>query len=43
MIEVKFKGSWYGIINTTSKAKPDEIVTIPLEEYMKSLSNNNLQ
>lgn len=41
--EVKFKGSWYGIINTTSKAKPDEIVTIPLEEYMKSLSNNNLQ
>ena len=24
--EVKFKGSWYGIINTTSKAKPDEIV-----------------
>ena len=40
---IKVKGSWYGIINTTSKAKPDEIVTIPLEEYMKSLSNNNLQ
>ena len=39
----KKKRRWYGIINTTSKAKPDEIVTIPLEEYMKSLSNNNLQ
>ena len=30
MIEkLNLKGSWYGIINTTSKAKPDEIVTIP--------------
>lgn len=38
--EVKFKGSWYGIINTTSKAKPDEIVTIPLEEYMKTCWRN---
>lgn len=36
--EVKFKGTWYGVINTTSKAKPDEIVRVPLEEYMKSLS-----
>lgn len=39
--EIKFKGTWYGIINTTTRVKPDEIITIPLEEYKKSLSNNN--
>lgn len=31
--EVKFKGVWNGIVHTTVKAKPDDIVIIPLEEY----------
>lgn len=39
--EIKFKGIWYGVINTTTKAKPDKIIITPLEEYRKSLSNNN--
>lgn len=37
--EVKFKGTWTGIIHTTSKAKPDNIVKTPLEEYMLKQSN----
>lgn len=35
--EVKFKGTWNGIIHTTSKAKADKIVVIPIEEYRRSL------
>lgn len=32
--EVKFKGTWTGTINTTSRAKPDNIVAKPLDENM---------
>lgn len=40
--EVKFKGIWNGIINTTAKAKPDNIVIFPLEEYMRKLSQKQI-
>lgn len=40
--EVKFKGIWTGIIHTTSKAKPDEIIRIPLEEYLIELSKKQI-
>ncbi len=30
--EVKFKGTWNGIIHTTSKAKADKIMIFPMEE-----------
>lgn len=36
--EVKFKGTWNGIIHTTSKAKADKIVITPMEEeYRRKL------
>lgn len=31
--EVKLKGTWHGVIYTTSRAKPDAIVVTPWEEY----------
>lgn len=33
--EVKFKGTWNGIIHTTSKAKADKIVIKPMEEEFR--------
>lgn len=35
--EVKFKGTWSGVIHTQSKAKPDEIVVKPIDEYSRRL------
>lgn len=35
--EVKFKGTWSGIIHTTSKDRPDAVQIIPIEEYRRSL------
>lgn len=36
--EVKFRGTWSGIVHTTSKAKPDDIELTPFEEYKRKLS-----
>ena len=38
--EVKFKGTWNGIIHTTSKAKADKIVVTPNDEYRRKLLEN---